>query len=162
MVDEVEQSVIGPVEVLEHEHERPLRGCRLEQSPPGRKCLLSLGAFCTFEAHERTRLPRHPFPLLFVLRERLDHRLELLRRGRGVVGLEDPGVRLDDLAQRPEADPLAVGERTALPPGDDLLLGIGDLEQLRHETALADAGNTDERDELRRLLGACPGQRVGE
>ena len=103
-----------------------------------------------------------PIPLGLVLGERLDHRVELLLRRRGVVGLEDPGVRLDDLAERPEAHALAVREGAALPPGDDLLVGVGDLEQLGDEAALADAGHADERDELRRLLRARPRQRVGE
>ena len=34
------------------------------------------------------------------------------------VRLEDAGVRLHHLAQRPEADPLAVGQRPALAPVD--------------------------------------------
>ena len=44
-----------------------------------------------------------PVPLPLVLPERLDHRDELLLRRRGVVGLENPGMGLDDLAERPEA-----------------------------------------------------------
>ena len=47
-------------------------------------------------------------------------RVELLLRRRGVVGLEDPGVRLDDLAERPEAHALAVGKGASLPPGDEV------------------------------------------
>src|SRR5581483_8991624 len=75
---------------------------------------------------------------------------------------EDPGVGLDDLAERPEADTLAVGQRAALPPGDQVRVGLRDLEQLRDEAALADAGHADERDQLGRLLRARPVERVGE
>ena len=89
-----------------------------------------------------------PLPLLFVLRERLAHRLELLLRRRGVVGLEDPGVRLDDLAERPEAHALAVREGTALAPGDDLLFCVRDLEELGDQAALADPRNADEGQKL--------------
>ena len=35
MVDEVEQAVVGEVQVLEDEHERTLLGERLEEAPPG-------------------------------------------------------------------------------------------------------------------------------
>ena len=92
----------------------------------------------------------------------VDHRDELLLGRRRVVGLENPGVRLDDLAERPEADALAVGERAALPPGDELGVGLGDLEQLGDEAALADPGHADERDELRGLLSPRARERVGE
>ena len=36
-----------------------------------------------------------------------------------VVGIEDAGVRLDDLPERPERDALAVGQAAALAPGDE-------------------------------------------
>ena len=41
VVDEVEQVVVGPVEVLEHEHERPLVGEPLEEAAPGGERLLA-------------------------------------------------------------------------------------------------------------------------
>ena len=39
--------------------------------------------------------------------------------GRG-VGLQDPGVGLDDLSERPERDALAVRQASTLAPGDEL------------------------------------------
>ena len=39
---------------------------------------------------------------------------------RRVVGLQDAGLGLDHLAQRPERDALAVGKRAAAPPRDQL------------------------------------------
>ena len=39
VVDEVEQALVGPVQVFEDEHERPLLGERLEEAPPGRERL---------------------------------------------------------------------------------------------------------------------------
>ena len=104
------------MEVFEDEHERPLLGCRLEQPPPGGERLLALRTLRALEADEGTRMAGEPLPLPLVLRERLDHRGELLLRRRRIVGLEDPGVRLDDLAERPEAHALAVGEGAALAP----------------------------------------------
>ena len=37
VVDEVEQAGIGPLEVLEHEHDRAALGDALEEDPPGRE-----------------------------------------------------------------------------------------------------------------------------
>ena len=44
VVDEVEEPVVGPVEIFEDEHQRALLGRRLEQPPPGCEHLLPLGA----------------------------------------------------------------------------------------------------------------------
>ena len=35
LVDELQQRIVGPVQILEHEHERPLLGQRLEEAAPG-------------------------------------------------------------------------------------------------------------------------------
>ena len=68
------------------------------------------------------------------MRERaLELRLGLLRR----VGLEDPALRLDDLPQRPERDPLAVGKTAPLPPAHEARPVVDVGEQLRAEAALA-------------------------
>ncbi len=57
MVDEVEQAVVGPVEILEHEYERPLLCRSLEQPTPRGERLLALGALRSFEPDERARMP---------------------------------------------------------------------------------------------------------
>ena len=41
-----------------------------------------------------------------------------------VVGLEHAGMGLHDLAEGPEADPVAVGQAAALPPGNQLGPGV--------------------------------------
>src|SRR5439155_16762396 len=65
---------------------------------------------------------------------------------------EDPGLRLHDLGHGPEADALAVGQATPLPPADQLRHLLDDPQELEGETALADPGHPDERDELRFAL----------
>jgi hypothetical protein len=35
MLDEIQKAVVGPVEILEHEHGRPLGGDGFEETPPG-------------------------------------------------------------------------------------------------------------------------------
>jgi hypothetical protein len=74
----------------------------------------------------------------------------------------DAGLRLDDLAERPQRHALAVREAAALTPRDDLRVLVDDPMQLVHETTLAEPGHADERDELRRPRGADPAERVAE
>src|SRR5438552_4082931 len=86
----------------------------------------------------------------------LDQAVERTRQLRfhlvAAIGLENPGLRLDHLGQRPVADSLAVWQRASLPPMRQLPASLDRLEQLPYEPALADAWDTDERHELRRTL----------
>ena len=41
VVEEVQQSLVGPVQVLDHQHRRALLGQRLQEPPPGRERLLA-------------------------------------------------------------------------------------------------------------------------
>ena len=67
--------------------------------------------------------------------------------------LEDPGLGLHHLAERPEADAFAVGQRAALAPGDELADRSSSAAQSStEEPALADPGRADQRDQLRRAL----------
>ena len=52
------------------------------------------------------------------------HALELGGRDVGCVGLQDPGVGLEDLAERPERDALPVRQASALAPGDERRAGV--------------------------------------
>ena len=70
------------------------------------------------------------------------------------VGLEDPGLRLDDLAERPVGEDVAVRRRVRLPPADEGRTELDPPEELEREPALSDAGLPDERDELRGALAA--------
>ena len=65
-------------------------------------------------------------------------------------------LRLDDLAERPEGDPLAVGQAAALPPAAELRLRLDVGEQLGDEPALAHARLADDRDQLHRTLLRSP------
>ena len=56
-----------------------------------------------------------------------------------------PARRLDDLAQRPEGEALAVGRQR---PADDLRLVAQRSPEVLGQARLADAGRADERDEL--------------
>src|SRR5439155_22000926 len=78
------------------------------------------------------------------------------------VALQDPRLRLDDLAEGPEAHALAVGQRAPAPPGDGLRPGLGRAGELVDDPALPDPGRADERHELRLALAPHPVQRVAE
>ena len=143
------------MQILEDEHGRPLFAHCLEEATPGGERLASALAAPTGlrpEAHEWPQVTNDPFRLGRVLDEHGNRIRELPGRLVRRVALENAGLRLRHLAQRPEADPVAVGEAATLPPGDQLRCCSDDLQQLGHEAALADPGHADERDELRFTL----------
>ena len=92
-------------------------------------------------------------------RGRLGHARPRVLRG---VGVEHLRVRLDDLGQRPVADPVAVGE--AAPAHDPVRrrAGLEGREQLAHQPALADARLAVDRDEVRTALGDGAAVQRGE
>ena len=144
VLEEGEQRVVCPVQVLEHEHGRALCGQPLQETPPGRERLVLRGGLrgCT---HERGQAGHEPDPVGIVGR---DGTLEL---GLGLVGrvrLEDAALGLDDLPERPEGDPLPVGEAAPLAPGDELGPLVDVAKELRAQAALAHPGLADDRHQL--------------
>jgi hypothetical protein len=162
MVQEIQQQLVGPVQVLHDQHGRTPLGQRLAEPPPGREGLVLAVAGVlgrAGQADQRVQVPAHPGRLALVGDQVTDGPLQLGLRLVGRVGVQDPGLGLDDLAQRPQGHPLAVGQAAALPPGGQLGLGIHQLLELPDQAALADPGHPDQGDELHRLLVAGPGQR---
>ena len=105
----------------------------------------------------------HPLRLDLVVHDGRDRRPEL---GRGLVGrvrLEDAGLRLHHLAERPEAHAFPVRQRPALAPvGEDLGIVVERRVELEQEPALADPRCSDEGDELRGPLALGTGERIPE
>ena len=150
VLDQLEEGRLGPVDVLEQDHERLLAGGCLEQL-----------------ADRPERLGRVGGGLR--LAERTSHALD--DRGRVLVVLQqprDPGLRLlgalvvrgahealDDRAQRPEGEALAVGEAAA---GHDLGLAAQRGPEVLRQARLADPGRADDRDQL----AAAPRDRAVE
>jgi hypothetical protein len=85
--------------------------------------------------------------------QRLRGRPQLAGHLSGVVGLQEAGVGLDDLPQRPERDAVAVGQAAALPPDDQLGPGVHERSQLADEAGLADPRLADDRDQPHGPLG---------
>ena len=127
LVDELEQVVVGPVEVLEHEHGGAALGERLEEPAPGReRGIAGRSLLPRRKADERTELALEPRGLASRRDEARD-RARLVGRDLGVVGLENPGLRLHDLAERPVGNALAVGQRAAPAPDDQVGIALDDL-----------------------------------
>ena len=162
IVDEVEQAVVGPMEILEDEHERPALRERLEEAPPrgeGLRLALPLQVRLAGDPDQRPQVRLDPAPLGRLLDEVLGRGAQLRARpprrsrSRGFP----PG--LHHLGQSPERHPLAVRQRPALPPRDQLEVRLDDPEKLEDEPALADSRHADQRDQLGRPFLPCPRER---
>ena len=105
VVDEVEQAVVGPVQILEDEDERALLGERLEEPPPGRERLrLPVAAGVLSRRPSPTSGRR--WPSTHSASDVVDQASATLRRSFSLglvrrVGLEDSGLGLDHLARAP-------------------------------------------------------------
>jgi hypothetical protein len=163
VVDEVEEAVVRPVQILEDEDERSLIGERLHETTPGGEGLVSRfrSAGMAAQADERPQVALDPARLNGISDGVPDGETEFRLRGVGVVTLEDARVALDHLTESPEADPAAVGQGAPLAPEDDhVRIGIDERPELVDEAALAKPGHADERHELRGPLAAGALERV--
>src|SRR5439155_3542065 len=127
----------------------------LEKAPPGGERLhpALLAHIRVFrQPDHRPEVRRHPAGL--VSRYRGHRLLELRARLLPGVGVEDPRLSLDHLADRPEGDALAVRKAASLTPVDEFRIALHGLKELPHETALADSWDAHQRDELRSDLCA--------
>ena len=145
VVDEVDQARVRVVEVLEDQDHRRRRGEALEERPPGADELLRRDARLDAEQGQEGGLD--PAPLLLVLDDLADLLGDLLAGRCLVVGLAQAAAGADHLAQRPEADPVAVGRAAALVPPDRVGQAVDVLEELPGQPGLAEAGRADDADE---------------
>ena len=158
MVDEIEQAVVGPVEVFEDEHDRTHCSQPFEETPPGEKGLrppVMPGTALAREPDEGAEVSLHPLGFGIVPKRLAHGALELLGGRRRRLPLEDPGVRLDDLAERPERHARAVRDAASLEPGGL----VGAPAELLDEPRLALAGAGDQRRESRGMCAPNIGQR---
>ena len=158
LLDQIEESIVGPVRVVDPDHEWAVRGEQGYQPAP---CVLQLVL---------------DVPLGRVTAER---RRESCRQGVGVGGAELGEARCErlmdlsnrvvgaragsgphDLAERPECDPSAIGR---ISPDQDPGTRLGRAkrtEELRREARLADPGIPGDHHQLgRSVAGGAP---VGE
>ena len=135
------------MQVLEDEDERALVGDRLEdrRHAANASSRRSPAPLVAFEARERLKLALDPGGVR-VRRERTAPRPDAacrppVRRCRA----RGSGLRLDDLAERPDVMPSPYGSERPCRRRRDRSAGL-DAEELEHEPALADSGDADERD----------------
>ena len=143
-LDEREQRVVRPVQIFEEQDEGPIGGDGLDEPLPGARRLLAIGLATPGEAHKRPQAVLQPLRVV----GSGDGHAELRGGFGGRVRLEDPGVGLDDLAERPEGDAVAVREAAALAPVHELGAVVHPGPELREQARLADARLTGDRDEL--------------
>ena len=146
VVDEVDQAGVGEVEVLEDQDDRGGRREPLEERPPGAEQLLRADARLDAEQGQERRLD--PAPLVGV-RDVLGERSRRPWPGSSAASSVSsrPARRADHLAERPEADPVAVGRAAALVAPDRLDEAVEVLEELPGEPGLADPARPDHADE---------------
>ena len=171
VLEEGEQRVVGPVEVLEDENRRPRLCPGLDRAAPGGEGLLLRGGLAA-GPDERPQAVLEPCAVGIVRWKRLP---KLGGRRVGRVRLEDAALCLDDLPERPEGDPVAVGKAATLAPTDEPGAILDVLEELRAQPALSHprlahqryelAGallvGTLERADQRRLLELAANERYG-
>ncbi len=163
VIHEIEQAVVGPLQILEHEHGRTSLGERLEIPAPTGERILTVPSFLFTEPDQRQEVTLHPRCVTGV-DDVSNGRDELFPHLSCGVGLENACLRLHHLAERPQAHAVPIGQRATLPPRDQLARRRrGDrLHQLVHETGLADAGYADERDELHGRLASSSCERFAQ
>ena len=127
VLDQVEHPLVGPVDVLDREHERPPPGDPLDDRADGREERLAHPLRVRPRMGEAPRAARcragreqRGVPLAGRLVPELAHQLgdagaELLPGGLGRVRVADLELVAQDLAERPVGDPRAVGGALAAP-----------------------------------------------
>ena len=133
MLDQVEQRRLGPVQVVDDGDERPVGGQDLEQPPHAPEHLLD-GVHRPHEPDRRRDAVGH-------LGVAAGERGELAARALGRVVLADVRRGAHGLGNRPERDPVAVGQAAAAHDHRRAAEAVGELAQ---QARLADAGLADD------------------
>ena len=152
ILDEVEQPVVGPLQVLEQEDDRLARRHPLEEDPPGGEEILFVRCAPLGDAEEMREAGLEEAPLLGVLNDADEGLAQPRARRLGVVLLGDPRAHPHHLRERPVRDSVAVGEAAPAVPAHVVCEPVDVLLELPGETRLAGARGADDRDEPRATL----------
>jgi hypothetical protein len=139
VLDERQQCGIGPMQVLDHDHERIGGRDSLEEAPPSRERLLALRRFRLLaEARERSQADSQPVALRLLLDHGRD-RVHELGGGlvRGVV-LNDPGMDFTT-SPRPDVIPRTGGIGLAASIRDREV--VHESQELAHQARLPTPGS---------------------
>jgi hypothetical protein len=139
VLDQVEEGRFAPVDVVEHEHQRPLAGRGLEEPADRPERLLARGHLGY--AHQLRDVPADELLVLVALEHGADLGLDDI----GQIEIGQAGGQLDRLDDREVRDALPVGQA---PAAEDLgATGEADHELL-DQPGLADAGRPQDREQL--------------
>ncbi len=152
VIDQVEQRRLGPMHVVEHDHERPAPRQRLQERPDRPERLVHAGRALADPDHLR-----HAFGGLLAAAFAGNDPRDLAPRLGRRVAVGQAGRLGDDLDDRPERDPLAV--RQAPPPERDRARTRGG-EELLDQARLADARRSQDREQLALPAGDGPLERL--
>ena len=147
--DEREQRLVGPLHVLEDEHDGQALGHRLEEPAPGREEAFAVAVGDLRQPQQMAQRRHHPVAVLRVGHPFAHHGLELGPGCGGRLVLGDPGAHAHHLAQCPECDPVAVGQAAAAVPEHLVGEAVRVLLELPRQARLADAGDAGDVDEMR-------------
>ena len=146
------------MQVFEDEHGR-VGGRQGHQEPlPGGEVLLA-GRLGGLQSDQGTKALPEPRRVGVVV---CDHGIELGAGHGRRIGLHDPRLGLDDLAECPERDPFPVRQAASLPPAHAIGHGVDVRAQLGDQPALAHARLADDRDQLDGAVPDRPFERVSE
>ncbi len=137
---------LGPMEILDHDQEGPPTGDGFEQPADGPEQLL-LGGGLGRQADGAADPDGEDIGVAFAREQALD----LRSRGVGPVALVDPSGSVDDLADRPVGDPVAVAQAV---PDEDCGIPRAIGQEFGHQAALADARRGNEGEKGRPPFGA--------
>jgi hypothetical protein len=151
------------VHVLDHEDERIRGRDRLQKASPRREGLLAVGRLSLLtQSDERLEARSDPVPLALIVHDGGDRKRELRGSLLRPIVLEDAGVGLHDLAERPERDALAVRKAAPLPPVDEVGKVVDESLELPDEPALADSRLADDGDELHGCISLHPAEEISQ
>ena len=162
VLDGVEQAVVGPVDVLEGDHERVPVGDRLDAAAQSGEEGLAHALRVVLLRHELGRHVHAEQPaderglpvrgLADPAHQLADVGAQLAPGLLGGVRLDDPALVAQHLAERPEHDAAPVGEAAAGAHGRSRRMAPEARLELAQQARLADACLADDRDEVRRSL----------
>ena len=166
VVDEVEETLVRPVEVLEDEHGRAGVGQRLEETTPRRERLgpAVVRALLAAQPEQRPDVGEHPFGLVRSGKSVSTVSASLASATSADSFSRTPACAFDHLAERPEADALAVGQASGPAASRSSSASAVDAPASSSATSrdLPMPGTPTSVDELRLALAPRPGERVRE
>jgi hypothetical protein len=116
VLDEVQQTGVGPLHVLEHHDDRVALGEAFEEGAPGGEHVLLIAGSTGVEREEVREARLDPRAFLGVGNELLQGRPQLRRGGRRVFLLGDAAPHLHHVDERPVRHPFSVGQAASSVP----------------------------------------------